>query len=248
MITVHSRAVVIVPVLVALVAAGVTAQSADAEDAAAEDAAAEEETKTIEELYLESQASIAAVSSMVESYDRQSQAMGVRLLVRHAENGTIDTSSDEYVAIAAYALRGGVGRVANNRSRLPDSYHPIVRVDAARALGRSSNPEAQTVLITALREDPEPSVVGATMLALARRGQDEDGFVSYEIATSLQRELAVRQDGGMIYAGLQALEDIVKEVGHEDFHPEVRATVVEIATSGLNRAIREKAISVLNQM
>jgi len=212
----------------------------DTDEAAAE--------KTIEELYLESDMSLRSIESMVISYDRDAQRMGIRALADRAENGQVDPDSDEYVAVASTALRSGVGNISNNASLLPDSYHPLVRIEAAYALGRSSHPRAQTYLITTLRSDPEPSVKAATMIGLAEQGVDPDGRISYEIAAAIQKELNIRADEGMLYQGLEALEGLAGITGTDDLDPIVRETIVEIATSGLSRRVREKAITVLNTM
>jgi hypothetical protein len=229
---------------ISLTAPGVLAQTGtdggDTDEAAAE--------KTIEELYLESDLSIRSIESMVISYDRDAQRMGIRALADRAENGQVDPNSEEYVAVASTALRSGVGNISNNPSLLPDSYHPLVRIEAAYALGRSAHPRAQTYLITTLRTDPEPSVKAATMIGLAEQGVDPEGRISYEIAAAIQKELTVRADEGMLYQGLQAIEDLTATAGTDDLNPIVRETVIEIVTSGLSRRVREKAIMVLNKL
>jgi hypothetical protein len=216
----------------------------------ADDQNADEDTaaKTIEELYLESDMSLRSIESMVVSYDRDAQRMGIRALTDRAENGQVDPDSDDYVAVASTALRSGVGNISNNASLLPDSYHPLVRIEAAYALGKSAHPRAQMRLITTLRTDPEPSVKAATMIGLADQGVDPEGRISYEIAAAIQKELTIRADEGMLYQGLQALEDLAAIAGTDDLDPIVRETVVEIATSGLSRRVREKAITVLNKL
>ena len=192
--------------------------------------------------------SLRSIESLVVSYDRAAQRMGIRALADRAENGQVDPDSDEYVEVASTALRSGVGNISNNPSLLPDSYHPLVRIEAAYALGQSSHPRAQTYLITTLRTDPEPSVQAATMLGLAEQGVDPDGRISYEIAAAIQKELKVRADEGMLFQGLLAIETLTETAGTDDLNSIVRETVVEIATSGLSRRVREKAITVLNKL
>lgn len=212
---------------------------------AAQDQTADNSEPTIEELYLQGNASFAALNALVLSNDTSSQLRAVRMLRSYADRGLADPDSPEYLEIAIGALQEGVTTISNNRSPLPDSYDPIVRMEAARALAVSHSPEAQTRLFEALENDPEPSVHAAVMRALGERGEDPDGTVSYRIARSMRTEALTRGDESKLYAGLVALESIVNVNGTDGLHELVRESVIEVANGGFSRRLREKAIEVL---
>jgi hypothetical protein len=92
--------------------------------------------QSIEELFLSRPVTVSAAEAMIASNDRDTQLMALRMLVDSAKNGTVDAASADYVELMSSVLRQGVTTISRNGSLLPDSYHPLLRMEAARALAQ----------------------------------------------------------------------------------------------------------------
>ena len=145
-------------------------------------------------------------------------------------------------------LRQGVTTISRNSSRLPDSYRPILRVEAAQALALSGNADAARYLVEAIRNDPEPSVQAAAMRALSRSDGMDLSIASLEIALALRKEVAVRGDEAMIVAGMESLRELASRGDPLAFDPLIRETAVAVAIGRFNRTVRESAINALMAM
>lgn len=224
--------------LVFLLAAGTTAVAESAASA----------PLTIEELYLDSQISLEVIESQLATDSIQLQSLALAALEDQVQAGTIDPNSDGYVDIVSNTVAQGVTIISNNRYRLPDSYHPQIRMRAARLLGYSTHPDAQNALITVLKADPEPAVKAQAMHALAQIGTDPDQKVSFTIGKTLRHESLTMHDEALVYAALAAVQRIGDNVGMRQLHTLVRDSAVSIATGNFNRILREKAFEILVQL
>lgn len=204
--------------------------------------------QSIEELYLSRPVTVSAAEAMIASNDRETQRMALRMLAESADKGTVDAESAEYVELMSRVLRQGVTTISRNGSRLPDSYHPLLRMEAARALARSNTPEAARHLTAAIRNDVEPRVVGEAMVALSTNDHVEPAIGSVEVAVALRREANLRGDEVTLLSGLNALQTLARRAGEDALDLMVRETVVSIAAGGYNRQIRQAAIGALAQM
>lgn len=203
---------------------------------------------TIEELYLESEISLEVIESQLFTNSRELQRLALTALEDQVQNGTVDTESDEYVDMVATTVAQGVTIISNNRYRLPDSYHPEIRIAAARLLGYSSNPSAQDALLTVLKADPEPTVRAQAAHSLGRIGSDPDQKVSFVLGKELRSQTRRMHDETFVFAALSALQQIGNEVGMPNLHTLVRESAIDIATGNFNRLLRDKAIEILVQL
>lgn len=225
-------------VLMLLVAGGVPGLFAQEGGAAA----------TVEELYLQSGARAEVVGSMVTSNDRATQMSGIRLMVKAAEEGSMDPDATEYVEIAAFALRQGATEVGFRHGVLPSVYHPMIRVEAARALSLSGHREARLHLVDAIRNDPEGVVRAEAMQALAAQDRSRPNEMLLEIALALREEANVGRDRYVLVSGMEAMKEIGRRADLESLDPLVHQVLVEIASSGLNQIVRERAVSTLTSL
>jgi hypothetical protein len=185
---------------------------------------------------------------MVVTNDRSTQMAGIRMLAQAAEDGAMNPDAEAYIEIAGHALRQGATEVSFTPGTVPNVYHPVIRVEAARALAAGSTQSARDLLVEAVRNDPEALVRAEAMLALAAQPRGNVNATLVEIADALRAEAAVGRDRYMLVSGLQAVEDLVPHADLKELDPMVRQTLVEIAASGLNRIVRETAVSALTSM
>jgi hypothetical protein len=200
---------------------------------------------TIEELYLESEISLEVIESQLATDSIQLQTLALAALEDQVLSGSVDPDSESYVEIVSTTVAQGVTIISNNRYRLPDSYHPRVRMQAARLLGYSSAPVAQNALLTVLKADPEPAVKAQAMHALAQIGTDPEQKVSFTIGKTLRHETLRMHDEALVYAALAAVQQIGSNVGMRTLHPLVRDSALKIVNGSFNRILREKAMQVL---
>lgn len=199
---------------------------------------------TIEDLYLQQLPSLESVGTLVRSDDYATQMIGVRVLRKGVETGVYDPDDPLFTDAAGAALSSGVSIISNNRSRLPDSYYPNVRIAGAKALALSRNKAARQHLLNALRNDPEPSVQSAVADALADRADGFDSLVAFTLSRALHANLHAQPDPAFLISGLNALDRVFSYHTNEAFDDAVVTTVYDIATSGLERSVRERAIAV----
>lgn len=203
---------------------------------------------TIEELYLESEISLDVIESQLFTNSRELQRLALTALVDQVEAGTINPDADRYVDMVSTTMAQGVTIISNNRYRLPDSYHPEIRILSARLLGYSSHPDAQNALLTVVRADPEPTVRAEAVYALGRIGSDPEQKVSFTIGKALRSETRRMHDETFVFAALQAVQSLGNEVGMRNLHTLVRDSTIDIATGNFNQLLRDKAIEVLVQL
>lgn len=203
---------------------------------------------TIEELYLESEISLEVIESQLFTNSRELQRLALTALEDQVLNGSVDTESDEYVEMVSTTVAQGVTIISNNRYRLPDSYHPQIRIAAARLLGYSEHPSAQDALLTVLRADPEPTVRAQAAHSLGRIGSDPGQKVSFVLGKALRNQARTMHDETFVFAALSALQQIGNEVGMRNLHTLVHESAIEIATGNFNRLLRDKAIEILVQL
>lgn len=154
----------------------------------------------------------------------------------------------DYVDIAAFALRLGATEVGYTHGILPSVYHPMIRVEAARALSLSSYGEARLHLIDAIRNDPEGLVRAEAMLALAAQNRAQPNEMLLELALAMREEANVGRDRYVLVSGMEAMKQIGRRADLETLDPLVHQVLVEIASSGLNQIVRERAVSTLTSL
>jgi hypothetical protein len=206
-----------------------------------------ESSLSIEELYLQGPGSIVTMSALITSNDYEMQAAGIRSLRRAAEEGRVDPGSADYLRLMGFVLDQGVSTISRNWSHLPDSYHPMLRREAAGAIA-AAGPAAVGHLVRTIRNDPEPTVTAEAMLALSGIPDIDTAAASLEVAIALRREAMTRGDETMLVAGFTALGNLADRTESADLNDIVRETVVLVVSQGYPAAVRDRAISALARM
>jgi hypothetical protein len=202
---------------------------------------------SIEQLYLQGTASIASMSAMITSREHETQEAGMRSLKRAVSEGRVDPRSADYLRLMGFVLEQGVTTIAKNWTYLPDSYHPLLRREAAGAIA-AAGPGSVEYLVRTIRNDPEPSVTAEAMLALSRVADIDTASASLEVAIAIRREAMTRRDERMLVAGFTALENLAGRTESVELNETVRETAMLIITRGFVGAVRDQAILALARM
>ncbi|MFP4114202.1 MAG: HEAT repeat domain-containing protein [Spirochaetota bacterium] len=209
----------------------------------------EEEPVTIEDVFLRQQIELQILASQARSTDRENKLIALETIREMHDDGEMDSSPETFAILELLATEGtsnqvrSAGRVINN--------YPVVRAAAAALLGDMGSARAQNVLLTMVREDPEPMVLAEAIYALGKIGPEDNGdMVADHIVYTLTRENAkIAPDNNLAMATLLALQKLF-EAGIEFEDPgQLRDTVGLIIDISTNyryiTIVRERARDVL---
>lgn len=145
-------------------------------------------------------------------------------------------SSPEMTKHLLLALgNAGSSRALPEISELATSSSPDLRATALHALRFIDSPQAETLLVKALRSDPDSSVRLAAANALGYRNMTETSFKAQKEIFSKDANVTVR---------LKVLENLWKA---EQAFPEVRRLVKKAASEDPSEDIRKAARNIMTQ-
>lgn len=206
------------------------------------------EQRTIEELYLEANASVAVLSTQVRSGSLEQRLLAMEAISTRFGDGRLSAEEPEIIAALSVALLEGVTTLTNSGSRTPSNYYPTVRREAARLLGFSPAEEARDALMATLHHDPEPSVKAQAMISLGRIGRDPNGEVSYMFGRILAIEDLGQPDESLVLSGMLAIEMLALANGEDSVDELARQALVTVVDGNYPRVLRAKALDILSRM
>jgi len=194
----------------------------------------EERASTVEDVFLRQQIEMQILRSQARSTDRDTKLLALDTVAEMAREGDLESSPELFDIIQTLATEGtrnevrSGGRVINN--------YPVVRARAASLLGEVGGEQAQQVLLTIVREDPEPMVLSEAVYALGQIGAIENADqVADHIVYTLTRENAkISPDNNLAMAtllSLQALFESGMEFEDTDQLADTVGLIIEISTN-----------------
>lgn len=205
---------------------------------------------TIEDVFLRQRIEMQILSSQARSTDQESKLMALDTVAAIYEAGDLQTEDRELFDIVQLLATEGTRHQVRSENRIIN-YYPVVRMRAASLLGDIGGPQAQAVLLSILREDPEPMVLAEAIYALGKIGpQGRPDEVADHIVFTLTRENArIAPDNNLALATLLSLQKLF-EAGIEFEDPgKLRDTVGLIIDISTNyryvTIVRERARDVL---
>lgn len=212
----------------------------------------EDRPATIEDVFLQQQVELQILASQARSTDRENKLVALETVRKIHESGDLDSSPGTFVILELLATEGTSNQVRQS-GRVINNY-PVVRKEAAALLGDVGGARAQDVLLTMVREDPEPMVLAEAIYALGKVGPEENAdMVADHIVFTLTRENAkISPDNNLALATLLSLQRLF-EAGMEFDDPgQLRDTVGLIIDISTNyryiTIVRERARDVLAQL
>lgn len=202
---------------------------------------------TIEELYLMQDIQIQTIRSQALSQDRDVKLLAIeniRAMVRDGVAG--DTAS---LRIIVETLAGeGTLRQQRQGGRIVNDY-PLVRRQAATALGELGGEESMEALVRMLPVEGEPIVSAEAIHALGQIGMDPDGRVSRAIVNVLNRNtLRTTPDNFLAFFAVNALQELIAANGGSTNDPEVVSALLEVASGNYTLEVRNKARAVIQEL
>lgn len=162
---------------------------------------------TIEDIFLRQQIELQILQSQARSTDRESKLLALETVRKMVESGDIDPNDGRTFEIIHDLATEGTSNQVRQSGRVINNY-PVVRKEAAALLGDIGGREAQGVLLSMVREDPEPMVLAEAIYALGKIGpEDNADMVADHIVYTLVRENAkISPDNNLALATLLALQ------------------------------------------
>jgi len=212
----------------------------------------EERASTIEDVFLRQQIELQILRSQARSTDRETKLFALDTVAEMAESGEVESSPELFNILQTLATEGtrnevrSAGRVINN--------YPVVRARAASILGQVGGEQAQRVLLTIVREDPEPMVLSEAIYALGQIGPLENADeVSDHIVYTLTRENAkITPDNNLAIATLLALQSLFEagmEFESSDQLADTVGLILDISTNySYITIVRNRARAVLETL
>ncbi len=207
---------------------------------------------TIEDVFLRQQIEMQILASQARSTDYENKLLALETIRKMHDNGTLQTSPETFQIVQLLATEGTsnqvrqAGRVINN--------YPVVRKEAAALLGDIGGREAQQVLLTVIRDDPEPMVLAEAVYALGKVGPqgNSDMVVSHIVHALIRENARVSPDNNLALATLLSLQRLF-EAGMEFEDPgQLRDTVGLIIDISTNyryiTMVRDRARHLLAQL
>ena len=231
---------VVVAVALVLIASVVGAQQSEEQQG-------EQEPRTIEELYLSQDIELQIIRSQALSPDREMKLLALQSIRSMVEDGSLtEDNPGLFVVLESLALEG-TGRTVRSEGRVVNNY-PEIRRQAASVLGEVGGEEAREVLVSILREDPEPMVLSEAVYALGAGDMEVDERTLTYVVDVLQgSNTSETPDNNLAYATLLTLDKIAeKQGGISD--PEILDAVLNVATGRYIRTVRLKALDTIDKL
>ena len=124
--------------------------------------------------------------------------------------------------------------------------YPEIRRQSAELLGQLGGEKSRDILILMALKDQEPMVLAEAVYSLGLIEPDSSGRVESVISQLVRSQDAIRPDNNFAYAAISALESIGRSRKGK-VNPEVFVSLIQIAQGNYIRAVRSKAIKVLDE-
>ncbi len=200
---------------------------------------------TVEERYLEN-IEIGIIREQAVTLDRDSKLLALDNLQEMVEDGKISEDSAEALYLLDYLAMEGISRQVRMSGRLIN-YFPMVRKKAANILGQIGGETAKNTLLDVLESDTEPMVKSEAVYALGQIGLNEDEEVSRVIAYEIMNQNVVAPDDNFAFAVMLAFEKLAEANGGIK-EPAVYLALIQISQGNYIRAVREKALEVMDSL
>jgi len=200
---------------------------------------------TVEERYLEN-IEIGIIREQAVTLDRDSKLLALDNLQEMVEDGKISEDSAEALYLLDYLAMEGISRQVRMSGRLIN-YFPMVRKKAANILGQIGGETAKNTLLDVLESDTEPMVKSEAVYALGQIGLNEDEEVSRVIAYEIMNQNVVAPDDNFAFAVMLAFEKLAEANGGIK-EPAVYLALIQISQGNYIRAVREKALEVMDNL
>ncbi|MFP4484222.1 MAG: HEAT repeat domain-containing protein [Spirochaetaceae bacterium] len=207
----------------------------------------EREPRTIEDLYLSQDIELQIIRSQALSPDREMKILALQSIRSMVEDGSLtDANPGLFVVLESLALEG-TGRTVRSEGRIINNY-PEIRRQAAGVLGEVGGDEARDVLVSILREDPEPMVLSEAIYALGSGDIDVDErTLTYVVDVLEDSNTSESPDNNLAYATLLTLDKIAEKHGGLS-DPEILDAVLNVATGRYIRTVRLKALDTIDKL
>lgn len=202
-------------------------------------------TKTVEELYLETTVEVQVVKTLAAELSRDSKKQALEVIANMVESGKATADNLEVLAVLDELGNEGTSREVRVNGRLVNDY-PEIRRQSAELLGQIGGEKSRDILIAMALKDNEPMVLAEAVYSLGLIEPDSAGRVESVISQLVRSQDAVRPDNNFAYAAISALENIGKNRKGQ-VNPEVFVSLIQIAQGNYIRAVRTKAIKVLDE-
>jgi hypothetical protein len=212
----------------------------------------EDRPSTIEDVFLRQQIELQILRSQARSSDRESKLLALETIRKMYDSGDLEPDSQTFEILESLATEGTSNQVRQS-GRVINNY-PVVRKEAAALLGDIGGAEAQGVLLSMVREDPEPMVLAESIYALGKIGpEDNADMVADHIVFTLIRENAkISPDNNLALATLLALQsmfDAGMEFEDPDQLSDTIGLIIDISTNyRYITIVRERARDVLARL
>lgn len=212
----------------------------------------EDRPSTIEDVFLRQQIELQILRSQARSTDRESKLLALETVRKMYDSGDLEPDDQTFGIIELLATEGTSNQVRQS-GRVINNY-PVVRKEAAALLGDIGGPEAQGLLLTMVREDPEPMVLAEAIYALGKIGpEDNADMVADHIVYTLIRENAkISPDNNLALATLLALQrmfDAGMEFEDPDQLSDTVGLIIDISTNyRYITIVRDRARDVLARL
>ncbi len=233
------RFLLIIIAVALILSPAVFAQQADTE---------ERRQYTIEELYLSQDVELQIIRSQALSENREMKLLALQSIRSMIQSGALTEDNPSlFIVLESLATEGTGRRVTTGGSRVMNNY-PEIRREAAGLLGEIGGERSKQVLLTILRDDPEPMVLSEAVYALGLIGINDENEVTNHVARVLSRQtVQPAPDNNLAFASLLAIEKIaVASGGISD--PAVIDALLEVASGNYIREVRLKAIDVISRL
>jgi HEAT repeat protein len=203
---------------------------------------------TIEELYLSQDIELQIIRGLATAESREMKLLALQSIRSMVQAGSLtDDNPSLFVVLESLAtegtgrqVRAGGNRIANN--------HPDIRREAASLLGEIGGEQSKQVLLTILRDDPEPMVLAEAVYGLGLIGLNEENEVTNHVARVLSRQtIQATPDNNLAFASLLAIERLAQSGGGIS-DPAVIDALLEVASGNYIREVRLKAIDVISRL
>jgi hypothetical protein len=203
--------------------------------------------RTIEEFYLDQDIDVAIIRGQALSGSREMKMLALQSMRAMIERGSISPDNPAVIPVLENLAIEGTRRQVRSNGAVVNNF-PDVRRRAAELLGEVGTREAKNVLLTVIRDEPEPMVLAEAVYALGVIGIDDNNDVTNHIIHMMRRQNAgITPDNNLAFATLLAIEKLAR-ANEGAYHPELIDTVLDIAGGTYIREVRLKAIDVIYNM
>ncbi len=203
---------------------------------------------TIEELYLSQDIELQIIRGLATAESREMKLLALQSVRSMIQSGTLTEDNPAlFVVLESLATEGTARQVRMGGNRIANNF-PDIRREAANLLGEIGGEQSKNVLLSILRDDPEPMVLAEAVYALGLIGINEQNEVTNHVARVLSRQtIQPAPDNNLAFASLLAIERLAQS-GDGIWDPTVIDALLAVASGNYIREVRLKAIDVISRL